>query len=166
MAKSPATKSVSSRSGRTREGDLSLRALNRALLARQMLLQRAEMPAAKALEHLVGLQAQSPFPPYFGLWTRLQDFHAEELSQLIECRKAVRMSLMRSTIHLVTAKDSLALRPILQAIHETQFHTGSRHGPAIAGADIEKLLKIGRKLIEEKPLTFTALGTRLQEYWP
>src|SRR6188472_513979 len=87
------------------EGTLSLRALNRALLARQMLLQRAAIPAAKALEHLVGLQAQSPSPPYFGLWTRLQNFRAEELSELIEERKAVRMSLMRSTIHLVTARD-------------------------------------------------------------
>jgi hypothetical protein len=145
---------------------LSPRALNRALLARQMLLQREAMPATKALEHLVGLQAQSPSPPYFGLWTRLKNFRAEELSDLIESRKAVRMSLMRSTIHLVTARDALALRPILQSVHDTQFRVGSRHGPAIAGVDLEALLKIGRKLMEDEPLTFTALGTRLQDHWP
>jgi hypothetical protein len=124
------------------------------------------MSAAKALEHLVGLQAQSPTPPYFGLWTRLEDFRAEELSRLIESRKAVRMSLMRSTIHLVTARDALALRPILQSVHDTQFRVGSRHGPAIAGVDIKTLLKIGRRLVEEEPHTFTALGTQLQERWP
>jgi hypothetical protein len=145
---------------------LSLQALNRALLARQMLLHREAMPATKALEHLVGLQAQSPSPPYFGLWTRLENFRAEELSDLIESRKAVRMSLMRSTIHLVTARDALALRPTLQSVHDTQFRVGSRHGPAIAGVDLEALLKIGRKLMEDEPLTFTALGTRLQDHWP
>ena len=145
---------------------LSLRALNRALLARQLLLERAAMSPAGALEYLVGLQAQSPTPPYFGLWTRLRDFRAEDLSALIEGRKAVRMSLMRSTIHLVTARDALALRPILQSMHETQFSVGSRHGAAIAGVDFEALLEIGRKLIEEKPLTFTALGKKLQERWP
>ena len=145
---------------------LSLRALNRALLARQMLLRREAMSAAKALEHLVGMQAQSPFPPYFGLWTRLEDFRAEELSDLIEGRKAVRMSLMRSTIHLVTARDALALRPVLQSVQEKLFFVGSRHGPAVAGVDIEALLESGRKLVEEKPLTFTALGKLLQKDWP
>lgn len=145
---------------------LSLRALNRALLARQLLLERAAMKPAEALEYLVGLQAQSPTPPYFGLWTRLQAFRAEDLSDLIENRNAVRMSLMRSTIHLVTARDALTLRPILQAMHETQFRIGSRHGAAVAGADFEKLLEIGRRLVEENPLTFTALGKKLQEHWP
>ena len=145
---------------------LSLRALNRALLARQTLLKRERMSAAKALEHLVGLQAQSPTPPYFGLWTRLEGFRAEELSELIEKRKAVRMSLMRSTIHLVTAKDALALRPVLQSVQETLFFRGSRHGPALAGLDVGEVVEAGRALIEEKPLTFTALGKLLQERWP
>src|SRR6185369_3581346 len=139
---------------------------NRALLARQMLLRRAEMSAAQALEHLVGMQAQSPFPPYFGLWTRLEGFRAEELSDLIESREAVRISLMRSTIHLVTAHDALTLRPVLQSVHETLFHVGSRHGPALAGVDIAELLEIGRSLMEKQPLTFTALGKRLQARWP
>lgn len=147
-------------------GVLSLRALNRALLARQMLIERRAISAAAALEHLVGMQAQSPFPPYFGLWTRLENFQPEELSELIENRKAVRMSLMRSTIHLVIAKDALALRPILQDLHKRQFDVGSRHGPAIAGVDLKALLKLSRKLLEQKPLTFTALGERLEKRWP
>jgi hypothetical protein len=145
---------------------ISRRALNRALLARQLLLERTSMSAAKALEHLVGLQAQSPAPPYFGLWTRLENFHAEELSKLIENRRAVRISLMRSTIHLVTARDALALRALLQPLHERQFEVGSRHGPALKGLDIAEVVKTGRALAEEAPRTFTEIGKELQRRWP
>ncbi len=163
----PAKKPTTTRKVAAASGEvLSLRALNRALLARQMLLRRTEMNVTKALEHLVGMQAQSPFPPYFGLWTRLEGFRAEDLSDLIESRQAVRISLMRSTIHLVTAHDALSLRPVLQSVQETLFNVGSRHGPALAGVDIAELLDIGRDLTEKSPLTFTALGKRLQTRWP
>src|SRR4051794_27691274 len=95
---------------------LSLRALNRALLARQFLLRRAQLSAAETIAHLVGMQAQAPNPPYVGLWTRLDGFRHEELSGLIQNRGAVRIALMRSTIHLVTAEDCLFLRPLLQSV--------------------------------------------------
>ena len=62
---------------------LSLRALNRATLARQLLLQRSPMSALDAIEHLVGMQAQAPFAPYYGLWSRLDGFTGEELSGLL-----------------------------------------------------------------------------------
>jgi hypothetical protein len=128
-----------------------------------MLIERGAMSAAAVLEHLVGMQAQSPFPPYFGLWTRITDFRPEELSELIESRKAVRLSLMRSTIHLVTAKDAIELRPILQSVQERGFYVASRHGPALAGLDMKALLKLSRKLVEETPLTFTGLGKMLEK---
>ena len=152
---------------KTVEGEtLSLRALNRALLARQHLLKREKTSAAAELEHLVGMQAQAPFPPYFGLWTRLEKFQPEELVALIESRKVVRLSLMRSTIHLVTADDAIKLRPILQSVQERAFYVGSRHGPALEGLDMKAILKLSRKLVEEKPLTFTGLGKLLSKKFP
>jgi hypothetical protein len=52
----------------------------------------------QAVEPLLGLQAQAPFPPYYGLWSRLQDFRPDELSRLITGRQVVRVALMRGTI--------------------------------------------------------------------
>jgi hypothetical protein len=97
---------------------LTPRALNRALLARQFLLRRAEVPVAEAVQHLLGLQAQAPMPPYYGLWSRLQDFDPHELGRMLNDREAVRMTLMRGTVHVVTAPDALLLRPLLQPVIE------------------------------------------------
>src|SRR5260370_33332090 len=93
---------------------LSRRALNRALLARQMLLRPVKLSAAAAIERLVGMQAQAPSLPYVGLWARLQGFRHEELSELVRSRRAVRTSLMRTTSPLVTTEDALRLKPLSQ----------------------------------------------------
>lgn len=94
---------------------LTLRELNRATLARQMLLDRQNIPVLDAVGRLAGLQAQVASPPYVGLWTRLQNFRREELTRLMEERQVVRATLMRATLHLMTAEDYLLLRPALQA---------------------------------------------------
>src|SRR5690349_17631998 len=119
---------------------LSNRTLNRALLQRQLLLERVAMPVAEAVEWLIGMQAQEPTTPYTGLWTRLRDFDPMALSDLIANRQAVRLNIMRATIHLVTARDCLRLRPIMRPVLERGFYTGSPFGKRIAGIDIAAVL--------------------------
>ncbi|MEV7412264.1 crosslink repair DNA glycosylase YcaQ family protein, partial [Streptomyces althioticus] len=92
---------------------LDNRALGRATLARQLLLRRHAMTATEAMEHLVGLQGQLANPPYLGLWSRLSTFAITDLTELLTSRKAVRGGLMRGTLHVVTARDFLRLRPVL-----------------------------------------------------
>jgi len=84
---------------------LSRRRLNRATLARQYLLDRVPARAIDAIEHLGGMQSQAPLAPYVGLWTRLRDFATHELSALTENRQVVRLHMMRTTVHLVSARD-------------------------------------------------------------
>lgn len=143
---------------------LSVRDLNRALLARQMLLHRVKVPAFEAIEKLIGMQAQLPNSPYVGLWSRLDDFRHAELTQLYEERRVVRLAMMRSTIHLVTDDDCLALRPLLQPAVERSFNPGFwRHLASIERGELEAE---GRRLVNAQPATFSELGRRLQARWP
>ncbi|WP_051251372.1 winged helix DNA-binding domain-containing protein [Paenibacillus harenae] len=143
---------------------LGKRALNRALLERQLLLRRSNLSALEAIERLAGIQAQAPNPPYFGLWSRLEGFQQEQLSGLLHNRDAVRIVLMRSTIHLVSARDCLTFRPILQPMLERALC--SAYGRKLDGVELVRLADISRELVEAQPLTFNELGKRLAGHWP
>ena len=153
---------------------LTRRALNRALLERQHLLRRAPVTAPTGtdrggqvtalVEHLVGMQAQAPFPPYFGLLSRLEDFRAADLADLLVSRDVVRIGLMRGTIHLVSARDCLTLRPLVQPVLDRALST--TFGRQLAGADVRAVASAGRELVEERPLTFAELGGLLAGPWP
>ena len=90
---------------------LTQRELNRALLARQLLLERAPLPAARALERVAGLQAQDVVAPFIGLWTRVEGFDREQLKRALARRTAIRATLMRGTIHIVSARDYAHFAP-------------------------------------------------------
>ncbi|WP_339206798.1 winged helix DNA-binding domain-containing protein [Paenibacillus sp. FSL K6-3182] len=143
---------------------LGMRQLNRALLERQMLLRRSNISVLEAIQHLVAIQSQAPNPPYFALWTRLENFRQEQLSRLITERQVVRIALMRSTIHLVSARDGLELRPLLQpALEKGMFST---YGKMLQNVDLEAISEAGRALVEEQPRTFNELGNLLALEWP
>ena len=160
-----AANAATSERGRAPGELLSQRALNRALLERQLLLHRASLPVPDAIEHLVGLQAQLPQSPYVGLWSRLAEFRPVDLSDLIADRQAVRIALMRSTIHLVTARDCLALRPVLQPVLDRDLYR-SAWGRGIVGLDVEAVLVAAREILAQHPRTNAQLGKLLQTRWP
>jgi hypothetical protein len=113
----------------------------------------------------VGMQAQSPLAPYVGLWTRLDPFHPEELADAVTEGRAVRMSLMRSTLHLVSVRDALLLRPLIQPVLERAW-ASSPFARLVAGINKNELLDAGRRLLDEEPRTIAGLGKLLQVRWP
>src|SRR5919197_2544905 len=84
---------------------LSQRELNRALLARQLLLERRRLPVPRAVERLCALQAQYSPSPYIALWSRLVGFRKEQLTRALELRRVVKATLFRITLHIASARD-------------------------------------------------------------
>src|SRR5215468_666693 len=140
--------------------------------ARQMLLRPAPLPAGPGraeavigmVEHLAGLQAQAPFPPYFGLWSRLAGFRPADLAELLVGRQVVRIALMRSTIHLVSARDCLTFRPLVQPVLDRSLP--AIFGKQLAGLDTGALAEAGRAFVDAEPRTFSELGNLLAPDWP
>ncbi|MDG5808875.1 winged helix DNA-binding domain-containing protein [Streptomyces ossamyceticus] len=145
---------------------LGARALNRATLARQLLLRRtpaAELPVSGAVEHLLGLQAQNVKPPYYALAARLEGFAPDQLSTLMAQRAVVRIVTMRSTIHTHTAEDCLTLRPLVQPARERELQLFRK---GLVGVDLDRLASLARELVEDEPRTLKQLREALLVEWP
>lgn len=142
----------------------STRALNRALLARQMLLAREDASVEDAVGRLAGLQAQQPKPPYAGLWTRLVDFEPGRLSAAVADGRIVRATWLRATLHLVTADDyrdfRMTVHPALRAAGEAILKTRK------ADVDLEATVAAARELLADGPLTFNEVRSALVERFP
>jgi hypothetical protein len=151
--------------GATGAGRLDRRTLNRTLLERQLLACPSALPLDAAVAQLVGLQAQLPTSPYLGLWSRLDRFAHADLADAISERRLVRVALMRSTIHLVTARDCRELRPAVQQALDREL-AGTIWGPPIRGMDLDALLAEARAALRERPMTATELGKHLLLRWP
>lgn len=143
---------------------LTRRALNRATLERQLLLRRVDWPPLKVIEHLVGLQGQDPDPPYFGLWSRIEGFHIEDLTHLLHDRKVVRAMLLRGTQHLLAADDYLRFRPLFDKPLATLQNGVFRR--QTAGIDLTELAQAARQIIGSGTVTRPELGKALAERWP
>ena len=143
---------------------LSSRALNRATLARQMLLARAKVSAVTAVSRLAGLQAQLARPPFVGLWSRADGFSRDALVSAAERREVVRGTLMRGTIHLVTSDDYLAFRPAVQVALTAGMHAILKD--RVLGIDIDALVAAARDVFGAAPCTFAVLRDRLAKQFP
>nr|WSW63075.1 winged helix DNA-binding domain-containing protein [Streptomyces sp. NBC_00998] len=144
---------------------LDTRALNRATLARQYLLERADTPVRDAVAHLCGMQAQQPQEPFIGLWSRLHAFMPQELDDALTDREVVRTHLMRRTVHLVTADDALAWR----ARHDTMLRqrVTATYRRELAGIDVDEVAAAGRAVMaDQQPRTMAALVRALEDRWP
>jgi hypothetical protein len=142
---------------------LSTQALNRATLARQMLLSREPIPVTEAVGLLCGMQAQEPKPPFLGLWTRLEGFQAPDLHSALNDRSIVRATMMRATLHLMTAADYTAFRTTLQPMLDGALRV---LGDRAKGLDLQEVVPAARSLLEETPLTFNEVRASLQERFP
>ncbi len=142
------------------------RALNRATLARQLLLDRSTATPIEAVTHLVGLQAQAPWAPYHQLAARLDGFVPDDLGTLLLERRVVRMAVMRGTIHLMTVADAAALRPLVQPVLERGLTSNKERRDALQGADLDAIAAAGADLLDGEVLAPAELGDRLAERFP
>ena len=118
--------------GRVDERVLTLRELNRATLARQLLLERKRLSPVAVIERLVGLQAQWPQAPYLGIWTRTTSFRPEELERALARGAVIKATVMRQTLHLVTPRDYALLRAAMsEANFPWETSTAKRLAPAV-----------------------------------
>ncbi|WP_433894200.1 winged helix DNA-binding domain-containing protein [Streptomyces sp. CA-111067] len=144
---------------------LDARALNRATLARQHLLERGELSVPEVVAHLCGMQAQEPQEPFTGLWSRLAGFEPGRLDEALTGRAVVRTHLMRRTVHLVTADDALAWR----ARHDAMLRQRvlGTYRPELAGIDLDEVAAAGRAVMADgRPRSMTELVQTLEERWP
>src|SRR5829696_3314514 len=100
---------------------LTRRQLNRATLARQLLLKRSDLSVTAAVENLIGLQSQAPLAHYVGLWSRLTHFDPIAAGAALESGDHVRTHAMRATVHLFTRRDALEIRALMQPMLAARF---------------------------------------------
>ncbi|MFP2897371.1 winged helix DNA-binding domain-containing protein [Corallococcus sp. 4LFB] len=141
---------------------LSQQALNRALLARQLLLTREKLTVPRAIEHLVGLQAQLARPPYLALWSRLQGFQRDSLTKLALKRELARGTMMRGTLHLMTAKDYLRYRGLFEPLLTAAMRSVLKE--RATALDLPALLATAKPFLEEQPRTFEKVRAHLLKH--
>lgn len=145
---------------------ITTRGLNRALLARQHLLERAPVGAVDAVAHLVALQSQNPSSAYLALHARLAGFRHADLGDAMLDRRVARIALLRDTVHLVTADDALALWPLLEPMLRRRTVTAVSAAATLRQLDLDDLAAAALAALADGPLAAGPLGDRLAATWP
>lgn len=140
--------------------------LNRATLARQFLLERTNRTAYEVIEHLVGMQSQVPGAPFSGLWSRISGFGFDTLDALMLDHSVVRMLTLRSTVHLMTARDAGGIRPLVQGVLDREYRSVRKKALDAAGVDAEAVARRARALLEDRHLTAAQLADVTHAEWP
>jgi hypothetical protein len=140
---------------------LSARALNRALLARQHLLERSSLGLTEVIEQMGGVQTQYAPAGYIGLWSRMRDFSRPMLTQALEERRVVQATLMRATIHMVSAADYWPMEVGVRRIRAEWFEKVARR--EIEKFDKGAVVDAVRALLADGPLRMKELTERLAE---
>jgi len=135
---------------------LTLRELNRALLARQLLLERRTLGVQQAVERLCAIQAQWPQSPYIGLWTRLTGFNKEQLTRALAQHRVVKTQLFRITLHMTSARDYPSFAAVvLRAAREAT--------PGVPNEKMEELAERARELAIAQPVSHDDLSAFADE---
>jgi len=145
-----------------RERVLSTRELNRALLARQLLLERSDLKLPHALEAVGGLQTQYAPSGYVGLWSRLRNFQRSSLTDALVTREAVQGTLMRSTIHTVSAADYPVLIAGVRSGRREWWLRVVRH--QVDGLDMDTAVAILRERLKQGPARTAELRALLASH--
>lgn len=143
---------------------ITLRALNRATLARQMLLERSDATVIETIERVAGLQAQEAKPPFIGLWTRLTTFSKDDLMDLVRRKEVVRVTSMRGTLHLLTTPDYVAFRPSFQPLLDAAIQSILKNRGE--GIDVDGFVDEARPYFDGRNTTFNELRDALAESHP
>ena len=148
------------------DATISLQELNRATLARQLLMERAAMTPVAAVEQLIGMQAQEARPSFIGLWSRLRDGRRDQMIRAINERELVRATLMRGTIHLVTPPDALRIAPHIQPeLEKAPFRQGFNYG-AMVGLDPDEVRAHGEAALGDEPKSAADLRAEAARRYP
>jgi Winged helix DNA-binding domain len=142
---------------------LTTRQLNRALLARQLLLKRKRVSVCEAVHATGALQSQEPKDPFVALWSRISSFKAQKLLEAAHRIEIVRGTYLRGTLHTVTADDYSSFRPLLQSVVHREEKLRREYG---GGFEIEKLASGARSLLAGGPLSAQQLGEKLGPRFP
>ncbi|MDQ3344699.1 MAG: winged helix DNA-binding domain-containing protein [Chloroflexota bacterium] len=134
---------------------LTARALNRALLARQMLLERSQMSLTQVMQQIGGVQTQYAPAGYIGLWSRMRDFDRPMLTRALEERRAIQATMMRATIHTVSAADYWPMTAGIRRIRREWFEKVSHR--EVAGTDMDAVARAVREELGDGPLPMREL---------